>query len=62
MVLSPAYPCQLVLATKLIAVLSAESGATGPRPAGFSGRAPCARCKAYTASTPSTLNASTDRA
>ncbi len=37
MVVSPAYDCQLVLETKLAAVLNARSGDTPAKPWGLSG-------------------------
>ena len=38
---SPAYPCQLVLVTKLTAVSNAESGVRFANACGFSGRYCC---------------------
>ena len=56
------YHCQLVLVTKLTAMLKAPNGATAPWFVGLNGRPPCRRSIRYRPSTDSRLNANIDRA
>ena len=55
MVVSPPYPCQFVLVTKLTAVLKEESGLTAPRPAGLRGKEDWNRWRAYSTARPAVL-------
>ena len=57
MVDSPAWDCQFVLVTKLMAVFSARCQDGLSRPSGLSGRPFCAHCRASKARTPRTLKA-----
>ena len=59
MVLSPAYACQLVLVTKLTAVLKAVSERTPPTPEGPPGRTPWMRWMRYRSRKLAALKAST---
>jgi hypothetical protein len=52
------YACRLALETKLAAVLKDESAPTLAMPSGLSGSQSCTRCRAYTASAPIALKAS----
>ncbi|GAA3159240.1 hypothetical protein GCM10020001_099080 [Nonomuraea salmonea] len=61
MVDSPAYACQLVLVTKLIAVFQAMWPVTGSMPR-LSGSRSCRRCMPYTTRTETSENASSARA
>src|SRR5665213_1655992 len=60
MVDSPEYACQLVLVTKLVAVLNARSGETFPalKCWGLNGRKPCARCNREVSRKPKMLKLS----
>ena len=59
MVDSPPYACQLVLVANETAVLNARSGATAPKPCGFHGSRPCARCMTYSTRIDTPANNST---
>ena len=59
---SPEYHCQFVFVTKLMATLNAPHGETEPRSVGLKPSTPCARCRPYSASTETTLKASSERA
>ena len=51
---------QLVVVTKLAAVLKASAGGTAPTPVGLPGRVCWIRCSSYSANMETTLNASSE--